>query len=149
MTTLTTRRLDVLTRVAGSHTDRAAEALARSRSGLAEQEVRLGELRRYAEEYRARPMPMTPTLIANRERFLARLDEAERQQVRTVEAAVQAVRESTRQWLDRRAGQQKFDTLHEAAAARESWRAEQQAQKQLDEFGVRLASSRPFAPDSE
>lgn len=145
MSTLTTRRLDVLTRVAESHTGRAAEAVARSRNGLAEQESRLGELRRYVEEYRARPMPVAPALIANRERFLARLDEAERQQVRTVEAATQAVRESTRQWLDRRAGQQKFDTLHEAAAQRESRHAEQQAQKQMDEFGLRSTGRSPMA----
>ena len=144
MTTLTTRRLDVLTRVAESHTGRAAEAVARSRSGLAEQESRLGELRRYAEEYRARPMPMAPALIANRERFLARLDEAERQQARTVEAAAKVVRESTQQWLERRAGQQKFDTLHEAAAQRESWHAEQLAQKQMDEFGLRRGGRSPL-----
>jgi flagellar protein FliJ len=148
MTTLSTRRLDVLTRVAESHTGRAAEAVARSRTGLAEQESRLGELRRYAEEYRTRPMPMAPALIANRERFLARLDEAERQQVRTVEAAAKVVRESTQQWLERRAGQQKFDTLHEAAAQRESWRAEQLAQKQMDEFGLRRVS-RSLMPDAE
>ena len=138
MSTLSTRRLDVLTRVAESHTDRAAEVVARTRSGLAEQETRLGELRRYADEYRARPLPMTPALIANRERFLARLDEAERQQKRTVEAAAQAVRDSTQQWLDRRAGQLKFDTLHDAAAAREASRAELLAQKQMDEFGLRI-----------
>ena len=148
MTTLNTRRLDVLTRVAESHTGRAAEVVARTRSGLAEQESRLGELRRYADEYRARPMPMAPALIANRERFLARLDEAERQQMRTVEAAAKAVRESTQQWLDRRAGQQKFDTLHEAAAKRESARGEQIAQKQMDEFGLRVGARR-LIPDAE
>jgi flagellar FliJ protein len=148
MTTLSTRRLDVLTRVAESHTGRAAEVVARTRSGLAEQEMRLGELRRYAEEYRARPMPMAPALIANRERFLARLDEAERQQLRTVATAEQAVRESTQQWLDRRAGQRKFDTLHDAAAQREAWRAEQLAQKQMDEFGLRVGANRLLA-DSE
>ena len=148
MTTLTTRRLDVLTRLAETRTGRAAEAVAKSRCGLAEQESRLGELRRYAEEYRARPMPMAPALIANRDRFLARLDEAARQQVRTVEAAAQTVRESTREWLDRRVGQQKLDTLHEAAAQREAWRAEQQAQKQMDEFGLRAGARSPL-PDGE
>lgn len=133
---MSTQRLDVLTRLAESHTERAAGAVARSRSGLSEQESRLQELRRYLDEYRSRPMPPTPTLIANRERFLARLDEAERQQARTVEGAAQALRESTRQWMDRRAGQQKFDVLHEAAAQREARSAEQQSQKQLDEFSV-------------
>ena len=145
MSTLTTRRLDVLTRLAETHTGRAAEAVARSRSGLAEQEMRLGELRRYVEEYRARPMPGAPALIANRERFLARLDEAARQQVRTVESAAQVVRESTQQWLERRAGQRKFDTLHDAAALRESSLAEQQEQKQMDEFGMRAAARSPMA----
>ena len=134
--TMSTQRLDVLTRLAESRTGRAAEDVARSRGGLNEQQTRLMELRRYVEEYRTRPMPQKPGLIANRELFLARLDDAERQQSRTVEAAAQALRESTKFWLDQRAGQQKFDVLHDAALGRETRAAEQQSQKQLDEFGT-------------
>lgn len=134
--TMSTQRLDVLTRLAESRTGQAAEDVARSRSGLNEQESRLLELRRYVEEYRARPLPQKPGLIANRELFLARLNEAERQQSRTVEAAAQTLRESTKCWLDRRAGQRKFDVLQVAATHREAQIAEQHSQKQLDEFGT-------------
>lgn len=141
--TMSTQRLDVLTRLAESRTGRAAEDVARGRGGLNEQQTRLTELRRYVEEYRARPMPQKPGLIANRELFLARLDEAERQQSRTVEAAAQALRESTRFWLDQRAGQQKFEVLQDAAVSRETRAAEQQSQKRLDEFGTHAFGRAP------
>lgn len=139
---MSVKRLDVLVKVAESHTDKAAEALARSRAGLNEQEGRLNELRRYLDEYRTRPLPQSPALIANRERFLARLGEAELQQVRAVSTAEVAVRESTQGWLERRAGQQKFGVLQAAAVERDVRHAEQQDQKRLDEFSLR-AFGRP------
>lgn len=134
---MTVRRLDVLAKVADSRADRAAEELARQRAGLAEQESRLEELRNYMQEYRTRPMPQTPMLIANRERFLARLDEAERQQVRAVSSATQSVELSTQNWLEQRLGQKKVGVLQEAALGREQRILESRAQKQLDEFGLR------------
>lgn len=137
---MSVRRLDVLAKVADSRADRAAEELARNRAGLAEQESRLQELRRYMDEYRTRPLPQTPMLIANRERFLARLDEAERQQLRAVSSATQAVAVSTQSWLDQRLGQKKVGVLQEAALGREQRVNESRVQKQLDEFGLRLAA---------
>lgn len=134
---MSTDRLNVLVKVAESRTDVAAQALGRSKAGLNEQEGRLTELRRYMDEYRTRPLPVSPTLIANRERFLARLGEAELQQVRAVNAAEAAVRESTQGWLERRAGQQKFGVLQAAAVDREGRFAEQLSQKQMDEFSLR------------
>ena len=134
--TMSTQRLDVLTRLAESRTGQAAEDVARSRSGLNEQETRLLELRRYVDEYRSRPLPQKPGLIANRELFLARLNEAERQQSRTVEAAAQVLRESTKCWIERRAGQRKFDALLVAAIDREARIVEQHSQKQMDEFAT-------------
>lgn len=140
---MSVRRLDVLAKVADSRADRAAEELARSRAGLAEQEERLQELRRYLEEYRTRPMPPTPMLIANRERFLARLDEAERQQVRAVTSATQAVAVSTQSWMEQRLGQKKVGVLQDAALGRELRINEARAQKQLDEFGLRRFGLQP------
>lgn len=134
---MSVRRLGVLAKVADSRADRAAEELARQRVGLAEQESRLEELRRYVQEYRTRPMPQAPMLIANRERFLSRLDEAERQQVRAVSSATQSVELSTQNWLERRLGQKKVCVLQEAAMGREQRIHESRAQKQLDEFGLR------------
>lgn len=135
--TMSPKRLEILTKLAESHTDRAAEALARARAGQGEQEARLSELRRYLDEYRARPLPTSPVMIANRERFLSRLREAEVQQVRAVDAALRVVRESTDQWLDRRAGQQKFDVLHDAALRSAQRADEHRMQDQLDEFALR------------
>lgn len=136
--TMSLRRLDVLAKLADSRTDQAAEELARCRAGLNEQDGRLQELRRYMQDYRERPLPHTPTLIANRERFLARLDEAERQQQRAVNAATQAVAASTQGWMEQRLGRQKVGVLQGAATHREQRVTEQRAQVQLDEFALRL-----------
>lgn len=130
-------RAALLVKVAETRTDRAAEELARTRSGLHEQELRLAELRRYLHEYRSRPLPHSPVLIANRERFIARLGEAELQQLRAVEQATRAVQESTQQWMLQRQGQSKFDTLHEGALRAEAQRSERHQQSQLDEFALR------------
>ena len=130
-------RLDVLVKVAESRTDQAAEELGRRKAGLNEQEGRLQELRRYMDDYRSRPLPASSMLIANRERFLARLNEAEVQQLRAVDYASNAVRESTQTWLAQRAGQQKFGVLQTAAADRETRAAEQQQQKIMDDFALR------------
>lgn len=134
---MSTQRLEVLTRVAGSRTERAAQDVARARAGHGEQEARLEELRRYLDEYRARPIPASPTLMANRERFLARLQEAERQQIRAVDAAARGVLESTGRWLDQRADQQRFDVLQDAALQQAQRVTETRAQDQLDEFALR------------
>lgn len=135
--TMSLRRLDVLAKLADSRTDRAAEDLARCRASLNEQQARLQELHRYMQEYRGRPLPATPALIANRERFLARLDEAERQQVRTIESATQAVTDSTQTWMEQRLGRQKVGVLQGAAVTRELRVTEHRAQGQLDEFSLR------------
>lgn len=135
--TMSTQRLEILTRLAGSRTERAAEDVARARAGQGEQEARLEELRRYLDEYRTRPMPASPALIANRERFLLRLQEAELQQMRAVDAAARGVRESTGRWLDQRADQQRFDVLQDAALQQAQRVSETRAQNQLDEFALR------------
>jgi flagellar protein FliJ len=135
--TMSTQRLEILTKLASTRTDRAAEDVARARAGHGEQEARLEELRRYLHEYRTRPMPTSPILIANRERFLARLQEAETQQVRAVDAAARGVRESTGKWLDQRADQQRYDVLQDAAVLEQQRVLETRAQNQLDEFALR------------
>lgn len=134
---MSVERIGVLVKVAESRADEAAEQLALRRVGLTEEEGRLQELRRYLDEYRARPIPPSPMLIANRERFLARLGEAELHQTRAVNAAAQAVKESTQTWLEKRVGQQKFGVLQAAAVGREGRASEQSSQKMLDEFALR------------
>ncbi|WP_420465785.1 flagellar export protein FliJ [Panacagrimonas sp.] len=138
-------RLEVLVKVAASRADRAAEEVGRRKAGLNEQEHRLQELRRYMDDYRSRPLPLSSMLIANRERFMARLGEAEAQQRRTVEQATHAVHESTRSWLEQRAGQQKFGVLQTAAIDRQNRTAEQHQQRGLDEFALRVFAGRPGA----
>lgn len=134
---MTLKRLDVLVKLAETRADAAAESLARARATFGEHQARLGELQRYAVDYRHRPLPVSTALIINRERFLARLQEAEQQQRRTVERAGEQVRESTRHWLDQRSGQQRFDLLKSAAHQRDRSIEADREQKQLDEFALR------------
>lgn len=134
---LDTERLDLLVRVADSKTEHAARDLVRQRTFLREQMDRLAELCGYLTEYRARPIPASPQLIANRERFLARLAEAEAQQRRVVQQAETAVEGATRSWGERRRDGEKFETLHQGAQAREARVEERRTQGGLDEFAVR------------
>lgn len=134
---LESERLDLLVRVADTKTEHAARDLARQRTFLQEQTERLQELCTYLAEYRARPMPASPQLIANRDRFLARLAEAESQQRRVVQQAQTAVHGAVRSWDDRRRSGEKFETLQGHAQKREARDAERRAQAGLDEFAVR------------
>jgi flagellar export protein FliJ len=134
---LDTERLDLLVRVADSKTEHAARDLLRHRAFLREQVSRLEELCGYLSEYRSRPIPASPQMIANRERFLARLAEAETQQRKVVAQAEAAVDGATRSWGDRRRDGEKFDTLHDEAKARDAKVSERRAQGGLDEFAVR------------
>jgi flagellar FliJ protein len=134
---LDTERTDLLVRVADSKTENAARDLVRHRTYLREQISRLEELCGYLTEYRSRPIPPSPQMIANRERFLARLAEAEAQQRKVVAQAEAAVEGATRSWGDRRRDGEKFETLHQEAQAREARVTERREQGGLDEFAVR------------
>ncbi|HKY49874.1 MAG TPA: flagellar export protein FliJ [Candidatus Limnocylindria bacterium] len=134
---LDSERLDLLVRVADSKTENAAKDLLRQRAHLRDQVARLDELCGYLSEYRSRPIPASPQMIANRERFLARLAEAETQQRKIVAQAEAAVEGATRSWGDRRRDGEKFETLQQGAQAREAKVEERRAQGGLDEFAVR------------
>lgn len=144
--TMSSKRLDVLTRVSAAQTERAAQGLAQARGALGEQQARLDELQRYAGEYRQRPLPMNAALLINRERFLSRLQQAEDQQRRVIERAGQVVQESTRQWMAQRQGQQRYDQLRERAVAHERAQQERRDQNQLDELALSRAT-RPVEVD--
>lgn len=134
---MSVERLDLLLKLSDSKTETAARELGQRQASLNEQRRRLDELRGYLGEYRGRPMPGTPALIANRERFLARLAEAEAQQLRAVAQAEVSVQQSTTHWMERRRDGEKLGTLQTSAIARASRIEERRGQQGLDEFALR------------
>lgn len=81
------RRLHPLIRLAEEREAVVARELAARRRALENQEQRLAELKRYAEEYAqgATGSSTNPALLANRLAFQARIDHAVSSQHRTVE----------------------------------------------------------------
>lgn len=134
---MSSQRLGLLLRVSDSHTETAARELGQQQASLEEQRRRLHELRGYLQEYCNQPLPPTPALIANRERFLARLNAAELQQIRAVTQAESAVQQSTERWNEKRRTGEKFETLQTGAIQRETRVIEQRSQQGLDEFALR------------
>lgn len=134
---MSSQRLGLLVRVSDSNTETAARDLGRQQVALDEQRRRLQELRGYLHEYGTQPLPSTPALIANRERFLARLSAAELQQVRAVTQAETSVQQSTERWIERRRTGEKFETLQTGAIQRETRVIERRSQQGLDEFALR------------
>lgn len=135
---MSVERLDLLMKVSGSRTETAAREVGQRLLSLDEQRRRLEELRTYLGEYRSQPMPGTPTLIANREHFLSRLDQAQIQQLRAVVQAEESVRQSTACWVERRRDGEKMETLQAGAITRRSRIDESRVQQGIDEFALRV-----------
>lgn len=134
---MSVQRLSLLLRLSDSKTETAARELGLRQASLNEQRRRLEELSVYLGEYRNRPMPASSALIANSERFLARLGEAETQQRRAVAQAEETVQQSTRCWIERRRDGEKFQTLQTGAVTRKIGIDERRGQRVLDEFALR------------
>ncbi|MGQ0620420.1 MAG: flagellar export protein FliJ [Panacagrimonas sp.] len=142
---MSVERLSLLLKVSDARTANAARELGQRQDSLNEQRRRLEELSSYLGEYRGRSMPHLPALIANSERFLARLGEAEVQQRRSVAQAEETVQHSTRCWVERRRDGEKFQTLQAAAMARTTSITERRAQQGMDEFALRDFTARRAA----
>lgn len=134
---MSSKRLGLLVKVAEVRTDQAATELSRKQQCLAEQQQRLDELRAYIADYRAGPIPMSAVLLDNRERFLARLAEAEAQQLRAVTQGRAAVTDYTARWHTQRRSGDTYNSLHEDARGREDRVQEKQNQSRLDDFAMR------------
>ncbi|MDM4770805.1 flagellar export protein FliJ [Solimonas sp. SE-A11] len=134
---MNSRRLVPLQTLADQREDEAARRLADVQRRHADQEARLVELRRYADEYANAPAGPTAVLMLNRQAFLGRLREAERFQVQAVEDARLAVEAERAAWLLKRRDVSVLDQLAACYRGREQRQDERREQRGADELALR------------
>ncbi len=134
---MNSRRLVPLQTLAETREDEAARRLAEVQRRHADQEARLAELRRYADEYASAPAGPTAALMLNRQAFLSRLRDAERFQVQAVEDARLAVEAERASWLLKRRDVSVLDQLAACYRGREQRQDERREQRGADELALR------------
>ncbi|MCG9064382.1 flagellar export protein FliJ [Laribacter hongkongensis] len=135
-------RYALLLRLASERTDRAAKQLGQSQQRLQAAEAKLMQLSQYLGEYRqqrlARASQGMGALQWNDfQRFLERLEDAERSQQRDCEWCRQAVEQARQQWQEARQHQRAMETLTEQEAMRLLAEQTRREQKQTDELATR------------
>lgn len=131
------RRLSPLQTVAETREDEAARRLRDCQRQLAEHEVRLDEIRRYAREYADTSPQASAGLLVNRQAFIARLQEAERFQHKAVEDARLAVEAERLKWILKRRDVSVLDQLAACYRGRERRCEERRDQRGADELALR------------
>lgn len=134
---LSKARLDLLSRVAERNEEEALNALRAAEARLAEQAALHGELRRYLDDYEARPIGVpNPLLLENQRQFIAKLDTALQSQARAVEAAEQRVAVVREAWMATRRDLRISLLLQEQGAAEDRRIADRRSQRETDEFAL-------------
>lgn len=126
--------LDAVATVRQQHEDAAARDLAAAQARSTAESERLCELEGYLREYEATPAQASVHWLANRTRFLGRLQEAvqaQRQRLQQAEAAVEASR--TRHMLARQ-NREVLERLQASYARADAKDSERRAQHALDDW---------------
>jgi len=137
MTTLNSRRLVPIQNVAETREEEAARRLLECQQRLAEHETRLDDIRRYARDYSVAPGGATAALLVNRQAFIARLQEAERFQLKAVDDARLAVEAERVKWMLKRRDVSVLDQLAACYRASERRKEERHDQRGADELALR------------
>ncbi len=142
---MTHRRLDPLLQRAQEREDRVAQELAKVREAQRLQEQRLEELARFKDEYH-QPAPaggtLNPALLANRQAFIERIEQAVAVQKRAVEQGRGTLEiERTRLLLASR-DKQVLEKLAASYRAEEAKKEQKRAQGELDELAGRRRPAR-------
>lgn len=134
------RRIDPLLRRAQEHEDAVARDLAEKQRAHAQQESRLEELRRYADEYASSQMAATsPAQLANRRAFLDRLESAVEQQSRTVDSSRARLEAERSRLLLASRDKQVLEQLAASYRAQERVVENRRDQRVMDDLGARLS----------
>lgn len=131
------RRLVPLQQVAESREDQALQRVMERHRTLAEREQRLSELQAYLQEYQKAVPGTTPSMLVNRQAFVARLREAERFQRQAVETARAECDSERARWMLKRRDVAVLDQLAACYHRKERRDEERHAQRHLDEFALR------------
>ncbi len=134
---LSKSRLELLHRVAERNEEQALAALRAAESRQAEAVSLQDELRRYLDDYQARPVGVpNPLLLDNQRQFLVKLDTALRAQATAVDTASQRVAVAREAWLATRRELRISLLLQEQGAAEDRRLADRRSQKETDEFAL-------------
>lgn len=131
-------RIDPLIARAEEREKSAEKSYAESTRALKAQEDRLGELKRYADEYaRVGAGPLTPALLQNRRAFVDRLEGAVGQQNKVLEQAKQTMQLERARLVVASRDTAVLEKLADSYRARERQKDNQRVQKEMDDFAVR------------
>ncbi|TKS53968.1 flagellar export protein FliJ [Luteimonas yindakuii] len=132
------KRIDPLLNRAQDNEDAVARVLADRQKALQQNESRLDELRRYADEYGQSQLAATsPAQLANRRAFLERLESAVEQQSRAVDNSRQTVEVERGRLLLASRDKQVLEQLAASYRAQERVVDERRSQRELDDLGAR------------
>lgn len=132
------KRIDPLLNRAQDNEDAVARVLADRQRALQQNESRLDELRRYADEYGQSQLAATsPAQLANRRAFLDRLENAVEQQSRAVDNHRQTVEVERSRLLLASRDKQVLEQLAASYRAQERVVDERRSQRELDDLGAR------------
>ncbi|QCO67684.1 flagellar export protein FliJ [Luteimonas yindakuii] len=132
------KRIDPLLNRAQDNEDAVARVLADRQKALQQNESRLDELRRYADEYGQSQLAATsPAQLANRRAFLERLETAVEQQSRAVDNSRQTVEVERGRLLLASRDKQVLEQLAASYRAQERVVDERRSQRELDDLGAR------------
>jgi len=138
------QRFQAVIRVAQSKEDKAADLLRESQQHLQQQRQRLADLQNFLEEYSQGFIQsgnrggFKAGLVTSYQSFLAKVDQAVKEQTRMVAVAEQLAEEKRQLWLLSRNDKKLVDGVMDKYLAQERQWQDKQEQKETDERGQRL-----------
>lgn len=149
-----TKRIEPVQRLMDGQEKDQAQVLARARTRLAEAEAKLAELARYRGDYeRGFREQAAGGLASQRLRdyrlFLARLDEALRQQQANVQRLREELEAQTRLWQEAARRSRALGVVVERWRGEERLAADRQEQRDTDERASGMAARRALRPPQE
>ena len=138
--------LQTLLELMQNRTDEASRKLGQLITAEQSQRSRLQMLEQYRDEYAQRMREataegITRLILRNYQDFLARIDEAIKQQRQAVQSSELSTKAGQTEWRNQNTKLMAIDTLSSRHDARERYRENKQEQKILDEFSSRKYST--------
>jgi flagellar FliJ protein len=135
-------KFDLLIRLATDRMDAAAERMRKAQLAQQQAENTLAQVKGYIQDYQQRMLTLgqggtTVAQWADFRLFLQKLEDAQKQQEREVERAVQRFLMEKQAWLLQRKQLKSYEVLVVREQARQALRQRRQEQKALDEFAAR------------
>jgi flagellar FliJ protein len=145
-----TQRIQPVQRIVDDREKESAKAVALARAKLVEAEAKLAELGRYREDYqrgfqKEAAGGASGLRLRDFRLFLARLDEALRQQEQVVLRARGEVEHQTRLWIESQRRAKALGIVVDQWRGEERRAAERQDQRETDERAAGMAARKPKA----